>query len=66
MKLLVILELVSLLFITISIYLVKGYFSLPDIEIVLMYSLFSTGMLLYIRPAYHDKKYSFKRRQSDP
>jgi hypothetical protein len=66
MKLLIVLELVSLLFITISVYLVKGYFSLPDLEIIAMYSIFSTGMLLYIRPAYHDKKYSYKRRQSDP
>lgn len=66
MKLLIVLELVSLLFIVMSVYLVKGYFSLPDLEIIAMYSIFSTGMLLYIRPSYLDNKYNYRRRQSDP
>jgi len=65
MRHLVLMELASLIFLITSTYLVMG--SLPEqaIEIIVMYAIFSSGMLLYIRPSYHNKKNKLERRSTD-
>jgi hypothetical protein len=65
MKHLVVYEIASVLFLIISVYLVHGVVLMSDIEIITMYAMFSGGMLLYVRPSYHNKKTNLKRRNAD-
>ena len=65
MKYLIFYKLSSLLFLVVSVLLVRGTITTIDVEIIIMYSLFMVGLLLYQRPTECYKKKLLKRREND-
>ena len=65
MKYLIFYKLSSILFLVVSVLLVRGTITTIDFEIIIMYSLFMVGLLLYQRPTECYKEKLLKRREND-